>query len=200
MIQLKNKWKGGCMAILLTLLPLQTFSINELTPIYMFGFASSFNDSIVYITEIQQIDSAWIDSRTKFLYGRNSFSEQLSDHLTASGSPNMTCMVKFAKTRKDIEKNFIKLTKRYLEKGSYQVKRIDENTFKFVNVIPDSPEITYTREQIKAAKKEESMLIKQKKKETKKKAKADRKTKEAAKKKAMIEAKERARQLKKEKK
>ena len=42
---------------------------NEIAPqMYMFGFAASFNDTIVHFTEIQQVDSTWINQK-KFLLG-----------------------------------------------------------------------------------------------------------------------------------
>ena len=34
---------------------------------YIFGFSASFKNSIVYFTDIQELDSAWIDTKTKFL-------------------------------------------------------------------------------------------------------------------------------------
>ena len=36
--------------------------------VYLYGFAASFNDSTVYFTDIQEVDSAVID-RSGFLYG-----------------------------------------------------------------------------------------------------------------------------------
>ena len=43
--------------------------------IYVYGFAASFNDSTVYFTDIQQVDSAYIDSKTKI--GRASCRERV---------------------------------------------------------------------------------------------------------------------------
>ena len=39
---------------------------NEKQPTYLYGFATSFNDSTVYFAEIQLLDNAWVDSKTKF--------------------------------------------------------------------------------------------------------------------------------------
>ena len=44
---------------------------RQLSHIYMFGLAASFTDSTVYFTEIQTVDSAWIDDKTFFLENRN---------------------------------------------------------------------------------------------------------------------------------
>jgi len=48
---------------------------------YMFGFAASFTDSIVHFTDIQEVDSAWIDTKSKFLLSREEYSYQLRDYL-----------------------------------------------------------------------------------------------------------------------
>ena len=47
------------------------FAATKQTKIYMFGVATSFNDSTLYITEIQEISGAYIDSKTKFLVERD---------------------------------------------------------------------------------------------------------------------------------
>ena len=49
--------------------------------IHIFGFAASFNDTIVHFTNIQTIDSAWVDSKTNFLMGRQLYSTMLRDYL-----------------------------------------------------------------------------------------------------------------------
>lgn len=184
-----------------TMLPSEAFGINRPTKVYMFGFATSFNDSTVYLTDIQQVDMAWIDTRTDFIYGRQDFSYQFAEHLRSDENPYPTALVIFAEKRKDIEKKYLKLRKRYTnpKKGVFTIKTIDSNTFHFSAVIPDSPEVTYSREQLKAAIKEEKAAIKQKLKEKKIAEKKEKIAKKEAKKKAMNEAKQRAKELKNKK-
>ena len=185
-----------------TMCPAEGFAINKLTKIYLFGMATSFNDSTVYLTDIQQIDSAWIDSRTKFLYGRQDFSYQLAEHLRTGDQVRPTTIVIFAEKRSDIEKKYLKLKKRYTtpKKGHYTIKNINVSTFRFTHVIPDTPEATYSKEQLRNAIKQEKAALKQKQKEKLKAEKADQKAKKDAKKKAMDEAKQRAKELKNNKK
>ena len=47
---------------------------------YVFGFAASFKDSVVYMTEIQDVQGAMYDTKTKFLLGRDSYSDQLKTY------------------------------------------------------------------------------------------------------------------------
>ena len=187
------------LALATAFIPVQAFSVNKLTPLYMFGFASSFNDSTVYITEIQKVDSAWVDTKTGFLYSRENYSFQLRDHLRSADNEFPTCNVFFAEKRKDIEKKYLKLKKRYTTKGSYMVKYVDTNGFHFEGITPDTPEATYTKEQLRAAIKEEKNNLKATKKEAQKKAKTEKKEKKRAKEKAMFEAKQRAKELKRKK-
>ena len=67
--------------LLLALMPTWACAINRPTSIFMFGFCTSFNDSTVYLTDIQQVDSAWIDTKTDFLYSRDNYSFQLRDYM-----------------------------------------------------------------------------------------------------------------------
>ena len=55
---------------------------NEPKTTYIFGFAQSFNDSTVYITGVQQLDSAYIQGKGKFLVSRENYSYQLRDYST----------------------------------------------------------------------------------------------------------------------
>jgi hypothetical protein len=107
---------------------------------YMFGFAASFNDTIVYFTDIQQVDSAWIESKSKLLQSRDIYSAQLRSHLSLKKQlDNRTCVVFYNTNREKLEKKFIKMRRlygkgkdgqdhfdvRFLEAGEFQFKPID---------------------------------------------------------------------------
>ena len=62
------------LALALLLMPSLMFALQKQERLYVYGVATSFNDSTVYITEIQQLDSAWVDTKTGFLYSRNNYS------------------------------------------------------------------------------------------------------------------------------
>lgn len=111
--------------------------------IYMFGFSASFNDSVVYFTEIQQLDSVWVESGSGFLQGRENYSYQLRNYLADKlGMPNRTCVVSYAKDRRDAEKKYLKMKRLYVDegKGMYDVRFVDGKDFKF-SVIDMSYEV-----------------------------------------------------------
>ena len=81
----------------------------EPTTAYMFGFASSFNDSTVYITSVQKVDSVYLSHKNLFLEGRDNYSFQLRDYLESIGEPKRTCIVMFDRNFKKAEKKWTKL-------------------------------------------------------------------------------------------
>lgn len=105
--------------------------------IYIFGFSASFTDSTIYITNVQRVDSAWIDTKSKFLLGRENYSYQLRNYLANKlNLKNRTCLVMYGMSRKEAEKKYIKLKKLYVDEnpGMYNVKYINEADFKFSTI------------------------------------------------------------------
>ena len=141
-----------CFAMLM--FTLQSFAIVKPTKLYVFGFAASFNDSTVYLTDIMELDSAWTDVRTKFLYSRENYSYQFKHYLKEQGLQTPTCIILFAEKRKDVETKYAKLRKRYTKKDSeYNVRLLNEQEFKFnaISAIGDpNVNTNYTKEAMKA--------------------------------------------------
>lgn len=102
---------------------------------YMFGFAASFNDTIVHFTNVMEVDSVWFETKKKFLIGRDQFSRQLRNYLeTEQQMPNRTCVIQFAKKREKAEKKLLKMKHLYTntKRGAqaFDVRYIDDS-FKF---------------------------------------------------------------------
>ena len=142
--------KIGLTAIAATLLiSLAAQAKNEMRKAYVFGFASSFNDSTVYFTDIQEVDSAWFTSKHHFLVSRENYSYQLRDYLTSIGEQHRTCMVEYNTDPKKLEKAWNKLYSRYAhnqkkknnqkqksELPPFQIKKLTREQFQFQSVAP----------------------------------------------------------------
>ena len=108
---------------------------------YMFGFAASFNDTIVHFTNVMEVDSVWIDSKKKFLLARDLYSNQLRRYLeNEQQMPNRTCVVQFAKKREKAEKKLLKMKHLYTDTkrgaSKFDVRYIDDSfKFKAINMI-----------------------------------------------------------------
>jgi len=126
---------------------------------YMFGFIASFNDSIVFFTDIQEVDSVWVMEKKKLiLAGRSSYAAQLRDFFSSGFNlNNRTCVVISGTKRKDVEKKYAKMKKQYTVKNAnrYDVHYVDATEFKFRPVnMDDSDQEVVTQPKKKKDKKQ----------------------------------------------
>lgn len=80
---------------------------------------------------------AWIDSKTGFLLGRDNYSLQLKSALAEKrGEKNRTCIVVFGKKKAAVEKDYLKMRRKYTvkAKGHYDVRYLDDADFRFRTV------------------------------------------------------------------
>ena len=167
---------GFVLAFVLTILFVgQTSAKRVIVPkMYMFGFAASFNDTIVHFTNVMEVDSVWVEKKHKFLLGRNYYSHQLKDYLaTKEQLPQRTCVTVFAKTRAKAEKKLVKMMRLYTVskdgKKHYDVRFIDSSAFSYKSV--NIQEYEVSEEEIAAQK--EAKKLKKKAKDKKKTRKRD---------------------------
>lgn len=100
--------------------------------VYMFGFSASFTDSLVYITDIQKLDSAYIDTKTNFLIDRPVYSDQLQTFLEATTDmPDCTCVVFFDVKKNKLSEEYAKIRKRYDQDSTLVVKTLPLGKFYF---------------------------------------------------------------------
>jgi len=104
---------------------------KQVDHLYIFGFSASFQDSVVFITDIQDVPGAWIDTKTKFLLGRDSYSYQLKNYFDQASLPNRVNMVMFATNKKKAEKMYLKLKKKY---NTPKKKRKKQKTYQQYDV------------------------------------------------------------------
>lgn len=99
--------------------------------VYAFGVAASFNDSIVYCTEIQVLDSVKLD-KSGFLPKRDLYAYQLKNYLEYNlEKPNYTCMIYFSENKNKLEKEASKVKGRYKKGSGMVLQAIDPEAFVF---------------------------------------------------------------------
>ena len=136
-----NKKRYILLALILLTMSLGMTAKNKtVQKVYLYGFSASFKDSVVYFTDIQELENVSVAERTGFLYGRDSYSNQLREYLAEKGQPFRTCIVSFAFDRKHIEKKYLKLKSKYTKKGNFDVRYLKTDEFKFNRVIPTQVE------------------------------------------------------------
>ena len=129
--------KKYVLALALTVVSLCSWGANRPSKVYLFGFAASFNDSTVYFTELQRLDSAYIDTKTNFLYSRENYSYQLQDYLDQKGWKHAVCITSYGLTKKEAEKKFLILRKKYVDKGKFDIKYLKLSDFAYQAIKPE---------------------------------------------------------------
>ncbi len=119
---------------------------------YMFGFAASFNDTVVHFTDVIEVDSVWIESKNKFLLGRNYYSHQFRDYLsTKEQMPLRTCVTVYAPTRAKAEKKLLKMRRLYTNskdgRSHFDIRYVNAGDFKYKAINISEFEDTDAQEQ-----------------------------------------------------
>lgn len=141
----------------------------EVIPVYMYGLSASFNDSTVYLTDVQVVDSAYLIKKS-FLGGLTEYTGQMNSYFIKKTGDRRTNAVFFSKDRKKAEKAYLKLRKRY-SAGDVKLEMLPIGEFVFKSVVPT----------VEEQKKLEEPEQKQKKDSKKKKQKKDKDTKKSGK-------------------
>lgn len=101
---------------------------------YLFGVATSFNDSIAYFTPIQSVDSVSTVGKTNQISDKQEYSLQLKGYFQDKGDAHRTCATFNSKNRKKLEKTYQALRQKYVKKYNIIVKDIAEGDFQYTRV------------------------------------------------------------------
>ena len=99
--------------------------------VYAFGVAASFNDTVVYFTAIQPLDSVELD-KNGFLPKRDLYTYQLKNYLEYDlRCPDYTCMIYFSENKSKLEKEAAKVKGKYKKNKTIVLMPIDSEAFRF---------------------------------------------------------------------
>lgn len=108
---------------------------SKTSSIYMFGIGAAFGDSIVYVTDVNRVDSVVYDKKTGYLKDRANYSIQLKDYLENKlGLEKRTCAVFYSDNKAKIDKKHQKLLKTYSSGSTSSVKKLSVDEFRYVCV------------------------------------------------------------------
>lgn len=117
------------LAVVLTLCSAFTMKSKD-KPVYAFGIAASFNDSVVYYTDIQVLDSVSL-GKGGILPQRELYSYQLKNFVDYhKQKPDYTCMIYFSENKKKLQKEVLKVMGKY-KKSSMVLEALSASEFKF---------------------------------------------------------------------
>ena len=102
------------------------------TKVYVFGISTNFTDSITYITDIQTLETAYIETKTGFLYDRSIYAQQLQIWVEqVKLQPYTTCAIFFNESKSKLEKKYKKIRDKYYKDQSTIVQQLEPEEFKF---------------------------------------------------------------------
>lgn len=105
---------------------------NKEQTVYIFGISTAFSDSLVHITDVQELKGAGLVSKNGFIEARSIYSYQLKQYLeNGANLPNRTCTVFFAKKKNKIDKKYAKLKERYRAMKGMALRPIGLAEFSF---------------------------------------------------------------------
>jgi hypothetical protein len=131
---MKKKINLLCLVLtgLLTLLPINSEAAPKQTKVYVFGISINFTDSVTYMTDIQILEPAYIETKTGFLYDRSIYSQQLQIWIEqAKKQPYTTCTIFFSENKSKLEKKYNKIRNKFRKDQSTTVKCLEPGEFKF---------------------------------------------------------------------
>lgn len=104
---------------------------DEPKRVYLCGISIDFNDSVVYITDLQHLDSVIID-KDGSLENYTLYSNQLLVYLEGMlGEDGQTCAVIYSDKKSKTEKRIAKVRKKIQDSGNSFIIRISTESFTF---------------------------------------------------------------------
>lgn len=123
------------------------FAANTMKPrlqkVTLFGVATSFTDSVAYITDVQELEVYVMPNG--FLADRSLYSLQFNNYLVAhQGREGMTCAIFFGKKRTRIEKRYQRVCKRIRQANDVVLYPLGTEHFRFEKEEWVDPVVTET--------------------------------------------------------
>lgn len=101
-------------------------------PVYAFGIATSFLDTVMYVTPVQVLENALI-TKDGFLDNRSAYSLELKSHVEKTYSKSeFLSVIFFSQKKKEIDKAFSKVRSKYSD-TNLSLKDIPSSEFSFYN-------------------------------------------------------------------
>lgn len=117
-----------------------SFKKKESKPVYVYGVAASFSDTLIYFTDIQKLDGVSL-CKKGFLPQRSDYSYQLKNFMDSKlNLKDRVCSLFFSEDLKKLNKEYTKLLRKYKKNGGYGIRKLETDEFRFTPISVE-PEI-----------------------------------------------------------
>lgn len=112
-------------------------------PVYMFSISAQFGDSIVYITNVQEVSNIRLTKKYDYLYFRSEYSNQFTKFLNNNyKTDNQTTGIFFSKNKNKFMKRYNKILKKYEQNRSIRIVIVPDDKFQFKAVEDSSDAVS----------------------------------------------------------
>ena len=123
----------------------------KMQTVYIFGFSASFTDSPAYLTEVMQLDSAYVTQKG-FLADRSLYSLQLENYIQEKHNLlNTTNAVFFSVKKKSLAKKYDRVKRMYQSGENLRLNLLHAEDFRFLPQEYIETVIEYGDEAVEAA-------------------------------------------------
>lgn len=96
--------------------------------LYMFAASFSLLDSVLYVSEISEVDDVTVNNKW-FIKDRSNFESQFTDHVKTGNDDSMLTSVYFSEKEKKVAKRRSRLVKRNAKKNKFLLIKVSDFTF-----------------------------------------------------------------------
>lgn len=98
--------------------------------IYAFGYGTCLGDTVVYLSDIQVLDSATINRKSGFLEQRERYSHTMEQILRQLYHKHFTCTIFYADSKSRLEKQYVNLKKHLNKDKSVRMELLAPGSIK----------------------------------------------------------------------
>ena len=96
---------------------------EEVQRVWAFGFAENLNDTLVYLSPVQELVGAELEKNTEFLMFREDYALQMKQKMENTYPGGYVCSVIYAKSKEKAEKKYLKVRRE--QRRRYQTLLIE---------------------------------------------------------------------------
>ena len=123
----------------------------KMQTVYIFGFSASFTDSTAYLTDVMQLDSAYVTQKG-FLADRSLYSLQLENYIQEKHNLlHTTNAVFFSVKKKSLDKKYDRVKRMYQSGENLRLNLLHAEDFRFLPQEYIETVIEYGDEAVEAA-------------------------------------------------
>jgi len=133
---MKGIYKCILIVFIVSLIPSFTFAQKkqesiDVQRIWAFGFAENMNDTLVYLSPVQELEGAELQKGTNFLMFREDYALQIKQKLESTYPGSYITSIIFAQSKDKAEKKYLKVRRELRQRPQTLLIELNQQEFQF---------------------------------------------------------------------